>query len=591
VATLIVIGLLAGAITAISPCVLPVLPILLAGSATGPPRRPYAIVAGLVASFTVFTLFAAALLDAVGLPDDFLRNLALVLLFLVAATLLFPRVGELVSVPLSRLARRPAGDLGGGFLLGASLGLVFVPCAGPVLAAVAVIAADRNVGADGFVLTLAYAAGAGLPMLAVAVAGQRALTRTKALQARAATMRRALGAVIAVTALAIVLELDRPFQTSVPGYTAELQQQVEESASAERAIGRVTGSSSAGRFREAGDGNGADLPDLGRAPEVAGISQWLNTRGEKPLSLESLRGKVVLVDFWTYSCINCLRTLPHLKAWYERYRESGLEIVGVHAPEFAFERVTDNVREAVSSLGVEYPVALDNDFATWKAYDNQYWPAKYLIDRDGDVRYTHFGEGEYAQTEKHIRDLLAEGAMPLPRRTAPLGDETPKALITPELYLGYHRASRYGGRSRVAPDRPANYELPASLPESSFAFGGRWRVEGERVVTAGKRASLLLRFRASKVHLVLGGRGSVEVEFGGRTRTVRVRRDRLYTLLALGDVRDGVVTLRFTPGVAAYAFTFGADASKLNSGLGRRPVAPRALDAPGMIHQRFLAPA
>ena len=589
-ATLIVIGLLAGVITAISPCVLPVLPILLAGSATGPPRRPYAIVAGLVASFTVFTLFAAALLDALGLPDDFLRNLALVLLFLVAATLLFPRLGELVSVPLSRLARRPAGDLGGGFLLGASLGLVFVPCAGPVLAAVAVIAADRDVGADGFVLTLAYAAGAGLPMLAVALAGQRALARTKTLQARAAAVRRGLGAVIAATALAIVLELDRPFQTSVPGYTAELQQRVEESGSAERAIGRVTGSSSGDRFREPTEG-GADLPDLGRAPEVVGISQWLNTRGEKPLSLESLRGKVVLVDFWTYSCVNCLRTLPHLKAWYDRYRGSGLEIVGVHAPEFAFERVTDNVREAVSSLGVDYPVALDNDFATWKAYDNQYWPAKYLIDRDGHVRYTHFGEGEYAQTEKHIRDLLGEGAERLPRRTAPLGDQTPKALITPELYLGYHRASRYGGRSRVTLDRTANYELPASLPESSFAFGGRWRVEGQRVVATGMGASLRLRFRASKVHLVLGGRGSVEVVFGGRTRTVRVTRDRLYTLLALPDVRDRVLTLRFMAGVAAYAFTFGADVSRMNSGVGRRPVVPRALDGPITIHSRLLAPA
>jgi cytochrome c biogenesis protein CcdA len=307
-ATLIVIGLLAGAITAISPCVLPVLPILLAGSATGPPRRPYAIVAGLVASFTAFTLFAAALLDALGLPDDFLRNLALVLLFLVAATLVFPRAGELVSTPLSRLTRRPAGDLGGGFLLGASLGLVFVPCAGPVLAAVAVIAAEREVGLDGFVLTLSYAAGAGLPMLAVALAGQRVLARTRAVQARAATVRRALGVVIGAAALAIALDFDRPFQTSIPGYTAELQEQVEESASARRAIERVTGRAP-GRESVA-------LQDLGPAPELVGISRWLNTPGERPLSLASLRGKVVLVDIWTYSCINCLRTLPHLKGWY-----------------------------------------------------------------------------------------------------------------------------------------------------------------------------------------------------------------------------------------------------------------------------------
>jgi cytochrome c biogenesis protein CcdA/thiol-disulfide isomerase/thioredoxin len=577
-----VIGLLAGAITAISPCVLPVLPILLAGSATGPPRRPYAIVAGLVASFTVFTLFAAALLDALGLPDDFLRNLALVLLFLLAATLVFPRFGELVTRPLSRVAHRPAGDLGGGFLLGASLGLVFVPCAGPVLAAVAVIAAQREVGVDGFVLTLAYAVGAGLPMLAVAVAGQRALTRTKAVQARAATVRRGLGVVIGAAALAIALDFDRPFQTSIPGYTAELQEQVEESASAERAIERVTGRAP---VRER-----PDLVDLGAAPDFVGISRWLNTPGEKPLSLARLRGKVVLVDIWTYSCINCLRTLPHLKGWYERYRGSGFEIVGVHSPEFAFERVPDNVADAVRGLEIEYPVALDNDFATWNAYDNQYWPAKYLIDRDGHVRYFHFGEGEYKQTEEHIRTLLAERGGRLPARAAPAGDRTPRALITPELYLGYERATRFVGSAMLAPDRARRYELPVSLPESSFAYGGRWRVEGERVVAAGRDASLLLRFRAAKVHLVLGGRGRVEVDFQHRKRTIRVARDRLYTLVELPRVRDGLLTLRFTPGVAAYAFTFGADVSGKNLDAGRRGVGTSALDAPVGL-TRFLAPA
>jgi Thioredoxin like C-terminal domain/AhpC/TSA family len=287
--------------------------------------------------------------------------------------------------------------------------------------------------------------------------------------------------------------------------------------------------------------------------------------------------------------VNCLRTLPHLKAWYERYRDSGFEIVGVHSPEFAFERVPDNVREAVSSLGIEYPVALDNDFATWKAYDNQYWPAKYLIDRDGHVRYFHFGEGEYAQTEGHIRTLIGAGGRELPARTAARDDRTPRAQITPELYLGYQRASNYGGTTMMAPDRAASYALPVSLAQSSFAFGGRWRVEGERVVAAGKDASLLLRFRASKVHLVLGGRGRVEVDFRGRKRAIRVTSDRLYSLVELPRVVDGLLALRFTPGVAAYAFTFGADVSKTSSGL-RRGRIPRALAPVGVSH-RFFAPA
>jgi cytochrome c biogenesis protein CcdA/thiol-disulfide isomerase/thioredoxin len=551
VASLIVIGVLAGTITAISPCVLPVLPILLAGSATGPPRRPYAIVAGVVASFTVFTLFAAALLDALGLPDDLLRNLALVLLFVLAATLAFPRLGELVSARLSRLARRPARDLGGGFLLGASLGLVFVPCAGPVLAAVAVIAAEREVGLDGFVLTLSYAVGAGLPMLAVAVAGQRAVARSKAVQAHAATLRRGLGVVIAATALAIALELDRPFQTSVPGYTATLQERIEQSASGKRAIARVTG-------RDPVSASAA-LLDHGPAPQFVGISRWLNTPREKPLSLATLRGKVVLVDIWTYSCVNCLRTLPHLKAWYRRYRGSGFEIVGVHSPEFAFERVPGNVSDAVSDLGIDYPVAIDNDFATWKAYENQYWPAKYLIDREGHLRYFHFGEGEYGQTEEHIRALLAERPGRLPPKTGDLDDRTPRDLITPELYLGYRRVSRYAGEVMLAPDRVSTYALPDSVPESAFAYGGRWLVEGERIVAASPGATLLLRFRASKVHLVLGGRGRVQITSGATTRALRVTRDRLYTLVVLPRVQNGTLRLRFTPGVSAYAFTFGAD--------------------------------
>jgi cytochrome c biogenesis protein CcdA/thiol-disulfide isomerase/thioredoxin len=580
VATLIVIGLLAGVITSISPCVLPVLPILLAGSATGPPRRPFAIVAGLVASFTVFTLFAAALLDTLGLPDDFLRNLALVLLFVVAATLLFPKVADLIAVPLSRLVRRPGSDLGGGFLLGASLGLVFVPCAGPVLAAVAVIAAEREVGLDGVVLMLSYAAGAAVPMLAVAVAGRRALTRTRAVQTHAATIRRASGVVIALTALAIVFELDRPFQTSIPGYTAELQERIEESGSGERAIGRVSGR----RHVQ----TRADLLDVGPAPEFVGISRWLNTPGGNPLTLEDLRGKVVLVDIWTYSCVNCLRTLPHLKAWYERYHGTGFEIVGVHSPEFAFEREPDNVREAISSLGVDYPVALDNDFATWKAYDNQYWPAKYLIDRQGHIRYSHFGEGEYRRTENHIRTLLAERAARLPATTKGLADRSPHALITPELYLGYLRASHYGG-TRIVRDRTAYYPPPLALPESSFAYGGRWRVEGERIVAAGRDASLLLRFRASKVHLVLSGHGRVEVDFGDRRRSVRVTGDRLYTLLTLPRIREGVLSVGFTPGVSAYAFTFGADVPGRSPGRGKD--AARDPRGPVIARDRFLAPA
>ena len=537
------IGFVAGFVTALSPCVLPVLPIVLAGGATG--RRPLAIIAGIVVSFTAFTLFAAWLLDVAGLPADLLRNLAIALLFLVALTLLSPRVGELVARPLVRLTRRPAGDLGGGFFLGASLGLVFVPCAGPVLAAVTVIAANRDVGLDGVLLTLSYALGAAVPMLAIALLGRRA---SQSLKLRAETVRRAAGVLVGVAALAIAFGVDRDFQTAVPGYTEALQERFEDSAAAQRELEELTGAREPEPVDAAADGSA--LRDFGPAPEFRNVASWLNS---EPLTLAGLRGKVVLIDFWTYSCINCLRTLPYLKEWDRRYRDRGLTIVGVHSPEFAFERVESNVRENAGSLGVRYPIALDNDFGTWSAWHNRYWPAKYLIDRAGHIRYYHFGEGEYAQTEAAIRTLLGDG---LPPASNAKEAESDGLLITPETYLGFQRLARYGGEA-VVPGVERRYELPQKLYASEFAFGGTWRVEDERAV-AGRDARLRLAYRARDVFLVLSGTGEVEVLVDGKPeRRVKVRGDRLYTLVERERGGNHVLELRFEPGLAAYAFTFG----------------------------------
>ncbi len=286
-----------------------------------------------------------------------------------------------------------------------------------------------------------------------------------------------------------------------------------------------------------------------------GIEGWINTANGKPLTLAALRGRVVLVDFWTYSCINCLRTLPHLKAWDASYRAAGLTIVGVHSPEFAFERVPDNVSSAVERLGIRYPVALDNDFATWRAYSNQYWPAKYLIDRDGRVRYHHFGEGAYEDTERRIRRLLGETVT---SRPTSVDDDAPVVLRTPESYLGYERLARFAN-GRVAPDAEWNYTLPrAPLPYDVLGYAGRWKVEGERSV-AGRGARMQLRFRAKDIFLVLEGEGAVEVLVDGRrSRTVAVAGlPRLYTLTRFSQYRQGLLELRFSPGVAGYAFTFG----------------------------------
>ncbi len=545
------VAFVAGIVTAISPCVLPVLPVLLAGGTAGTTRRPFAIVAGLVASFTVFTLSAAALLSALGLPDDLLRNIAIGVVFVVGLALLWPWLGEQLSRPFLRLGRRAPGDVGGGFLLGASLGRVVTPCAGPVIGAVATLAATQSFSLDAVAITLSYALGAGLVRLALAFAGRRGLA-LPSVRRHAPLVRRALGGAVVVTAILMAWGVDAQLRTNVPEYTRALQR-LETSAAASNRIERVIGPGSATAVSAENE-----LDDFGPAPEFAGITAWLNT---DPLTLTGLRGKVVVIDFWTYSCINCLRTLPYLKRWDEAYRNKGLVLVGVHSPEFAFERVRSNVEDAVERLGIAYPVALDNRFDTWQAWGNRYWPAKYFIDRTGNVRYAHFGEGDYEGSEDVIRTLLAEPGLPEPV-SGEIDGERAGPVGTPESYLGYERIERFAS-GEIVRDREAEYAFPGSLGFNEVAFSGRWTIEGERSV-AGAGAALRLDYTASEVNLVLGvdggAPGTVEVLVDGEpVTTVTVTRDDLYPLVRIpGDAAPArLLELRFSPGVAAYAFTFG----------------------------------
>jgi cytochrome c biogenesis protein CcdA/thiol-disulfide isomerase/thioredoxin len=543
VALLVGVAFVAGVVTAISPCVLPVLPIVFAGGATGGPRRPYAIVAGLVASFTAFTLAATALLSALGLPDDLLRNIAIGVVFVVGLSLLWPRLSTFVERPFQALGRRDPGGTGGGFLLGVSLGLLFTPCAGPVIAAVAVLAATRRFSLESVLVTLSYALGAGLVLLLIAFAAQRGMT-LRAVRARAPDVRRALGAVVVAVAVLMVLGLDTRLAAHVPGYTKALQG-LENTAAAQNRLDTLL---SARSHTEAGK-----LRDYGPAPDFRQISSWLNT---KPLTLASLRGKVVLIDFWTYSCVNCIRTLPYVKRWYETYRNAGLVVVGVHTPEFAFEHERANVERAVRSFGIDYPVALDNEYGTWSAWGNRYWPAKYFVDRKGHVRFAHFGEGEYERSERVIRTLLAEKGLP-GLVSGSIQDESPTEALTPETYLGSDRASSIVG-SPIVQGREAAYRIPPVVPRDGVAFGGRWTVERERIV-AGEGARLRLAYHAHNVYLVLGGKGTVAVKVDGKPlQTVAVTEDRLFTLVVRpGRAADHTLDLGFSPGVEAYAFTFG----------------------------------
>jgi cytochrome c biogenesis protein CcdA/thiol-disulfide isomerase/thioredoxin len=538
---LLLIGFVAGIVTAISPCVLPVLPVLLAGGASG--RKPLRIVAGLVLSFSVFTLFASWLLRQLGLPQDLLRNLAIALLFVMAGVLLLPRAALLLERSLSFFSRLRPANAGGGFFLGATLGLVFVPCAGPFLAAITTAAARENFGGRTIAATFAYAAGTAIPMLAIARGGREMAGR---IRTHAERLRLASGAIIALVAVGLVIHLDDRLAQLTPGYTTFLQNKIEQSSAAERELAKVRGGGEALTVKTTPAGG---LPNYGVAPVLHADGVWINS---KPLTLKQLRGKVVLIDFWTYSCINCLRTLPHLKAWDTTYRSKGLVIIGVHTPEFAFEHVSSNVRGAVQRLGIRYPVVQDNLFKTWDNYANQGWPAEYLIDRAGHVRHTHLGEGEYPQTESLIRRLLAVKG----RRAQQFPDMTPTEAMTPETYLGYARIANYAG-TPIVPDKPTRYTFANNLISNAFSYDGTWRVGSEEITAIGD-ARLRLNFQARNVYLVLGGRGTVQVLIDGQhTKTLRVGAQRLYTVRASNTPAHALLELRFSPGVQAYSFTFG----------------------------------
>ncbi|MEV0072679.1 cytochrome c biogenesis protein CcdA [Amycolatopsis sp. NPDC050768] len=527
--TLVLAGLLAGAVTSISPCVLPVLPVVLtAGS-----RRPVRVVAGLVLSFSLATLFGSLVLSAFHLPQDLLRDAGIAVLALLGLGLVSRRVGELLERPFARLRGRAADPDAGGFTVGLALGLVYVPCAGPVLATIAVLGATHQVGFGALVLTAAFGVGAGIPLLALALAGDALTRRVRSLRARARAIRVTTGVALLAVAAATAFDLTAGLQRAVPDYTAALQKSF-----------------------EAGTSATASLHELGAAPEPTGIAAWLNTPGGRPLTLASRHGKVVLVTFWTYSCVNCLRALPHYESWYRIYRDSGLEVLGVHTPEVAFEHEPANVAAQVKALGVDYPVAIDNDYATWNAYGNQYWPASYLVDASGQVRGSHFGEGAYADTEQQLRGLLTDaGAGPLPPPTD-VPDRTPVQASTPETYLGPANAPLDITGDQPPPGRTRTLRFPAAVASDTFALDGTWTASGESL-TAGPAARLRLNFRARAVHLVLAGTGTLTVDLDGTRTTVAASGvPKLYTLVSGPAARHSTLTLSLTPGLQAYDFTF-----------------------------------
>ncbi|MCB0870395.1 MAG: cytochrome c biogenesis protein DipZ [Solirubrobacterales bacterium] len=583
-ALLILFGFIAGAATAVSPCVLPVLPVALSAGATGGRRRPAGIVAGLTLSFTFATVALVYVIDALGLPDDLIRNIAIAVLIGFGLVLLLPALSSRLEGWVSRFtARFTPKNEGEGFwsgaLVGASLGLVYAPCAGPILASVITVSASQSFTVDKLAIAFAYALGSALVLYLLMLGGRRLIAP---LARRAAWFQSAMGVVMIVFGIGMAAQWDLKFQNwiadDLPAFVVNPTGDLEKSdASIERLAALRSGdfTESASRIAAGADAvqkqerGASDLPVIAKAPEIRGTQEWFNTPGNRPLTMAELRGEVVLIDFWTYTCINCIRTQPWLNAMEERYGDKGLTIIGVHTPEFPFERDASNVEEAIERAGIKYPVAQDNEYTVWDSYANRYWPAEYFVDAEGNVRYAHFGEGEYAHKEEVIRELLADaGRRPGGGMTGAEGISAAHVLLTPESYLGSARADRFENGTIL----PGVHDFgPLKDPQPDWlAYGGKWSVSPEEARSDG--GQIAVHFRAKRVYLVLSSPGrdrSAKIELDGRPVSpsdagedvsngqVKVTGQRLYSLINLPKPGKHVLTVSPEPGVSGYAFTFG----------------------------------
>ena len=563
--TLVAIGFLGGLITGISPCILPVLPVIFfAGTPAGTTApalssrlRPYLVIAGLVVSFSLVTLAGSALLSWMHLPQDTIRWVALAALVAIGLGLIFPRFEALLEKPFSRLPQRQFGSGKGGFGLGLTLGVLYVPCAGPVLAAIVVAGATGTIGVEIVALTLSFAVGAALPLLFFALAGRRISERVAAFRRRQRTIRLVAGVVTILLAVALVFNLPAALQRTIPDYTAALQEQVGggEQLREQLDLGGLVNEQNA---QLSNCTNGApELESCGPAPDIRNITAWLNTPGGAPIALESLRGKVVLIDFWAYSCINCQRAAPHLVDWYDTYRDRGLEVIGVHTPEYAFEKVQANVVSGAEDLGITYPIAMDNAFSTWTNYRNRYWPAHYLIDKQGVVRHIKFGEGDYATTEKLIRQLLSDGDdAALPAATE-RPDGTPTTPTTPETYFSVGKVVNYGGTGRYD-EGTHTFEFPDQLAPDRFALRGPWALDYQGATAQSDGATIKLNYHARNVYLVVGGTGTVRVTRDGVSTDLPVAGPPNMRQIVADDTDSaGSIEVSLDEGLQAYSFTYG----------------------------------
>ncbi len=571
--TLWILVYLAGALTILSPCILPVLPFVFARSDQPFRRSGLPLLVGMVVTFAgVATIAAVGGAWAVQ-ANQFGRIAAMVLLVLFALTLLSSKLAEKLMHPFvslgGRLAQAPDAASGPwrSFLLGIATGLLWAPCAGPILGLVLTGAALSGASAQTSVLLLVYAAGAATSLALALAAGGRLLRVLKRYLVADLWVRRGLGAAVLLGVAVIAFGWDRSILTRVSiASTATLEQHLIDMLHAPMPTTTVA--------------DGAALGDEGALPKLNGAVAWLNS---PPLTREALRGKVVLIDFWTYSCINCLRSLPYVKAWADKYKDAGLVVIGVHAPEFAFEKDLGNVGKAVHDLSVNYPIAIDNNYAIWNAFGNQYWPAHYFIDARGRIRYHHFGEGEYDHSERVIQQLLRErGGNMAPVSLVEVGAGGTQAAPdsqdqgSPETYIGYARARGFASLGPVAEDKTGHYRVPARLKLNQWGLAGSWNIGAENATLTDAPGKIVFRFHARDLHLVLGPaadgkpvRFKVKIDGAPPGRNHGMDTDalgrgvvtghRLYQLIRQqGGINDRMFEIEFLdPGTQAFAFTFG----------------------------------
>jgi cytochrome c biogenesis protein CcdA/thiol-disulfide isomerase/thioredoxin len=587
--TLFVVSYLAGVLTIVSPCILPILPFVFSRAGQPFARSILPMTVGMAATFAAVATLAAVGGSWAVHANEIGRSAAIVLLALFGVTLISARAAAILTRPVVALGNRLSGvatsdkpSAGGSLLLGAATGFLWAPCAGPILGLVLTGAAIQGANPQTTLLLIAYAGGAATSLALAVLAGGRLLEAMKRSLGLGHRIRQGLGAAVLAGVATIVLGLDTGLLTRISyASTAGIEQSLLDQVQGKPDADATSSTSPSAKLASANadEGYRSSLPVEGKFPSLDGAVKWLNS---EPLTNEQLRGKVVLIDFWTYSCINCIRTIPYVRAWAEKYKDQGLVVIGVHAPELAFEKRISNVERAIQNFGITYPVAVDNDFKIWRAFKNSYWPAHYFIDAKGRIRHHHFGEGDYEESERVIQELLAEGGTQRAKNTYVVPDAKGAeaaadfdSVLSGETYLGYKRASNFGSPEQVNVDEAQDYTA-GRLRLNEWSLAGNWTVGAEQAVLNRSGGAIAYRFRARDLHLVLGpGQDGKPVRFqvtiDGKAPGVShgadadangsgtVTETRLYQLIRQeGSVRERTFEIRFLdPGIEAYAFTFG----------------------------------